>query len=314
MRIHFAALMLAMSPLAQASDPPPWAYLVTPPGAAPPIDDGSPRQVPGSEVRLTLSRLRDLHDAPDWHPGDHPPMPAVVAHGRKPDLAACGYCHMPNGLGRPENASLAGLPAGYILQQLADFRSGSRKSSEPRMRPPAAMIGVAKAVTDDEARIAAEYFSSLKMQPWVEVVETGTVPRTRVSGMLVPLEDGSSEPIGRRIVEVPRDPARTALRDPRSGFIAYVPPGSLRLGEALVNTGGEGKTKPCATCHGPDLKGLGPVPGIAGRSPSYVVRQLYDFQQGSRAGLWSSLMRETVVGLTEDDMIAIAAYTASLAP
>jgi cytochrome c553 len=57
--------------------------------------------------------------------------------------------------------------------------------------------------------------------------------------------------------------------------------------------------------------GLGPVPGIAGRSPSYMVRQLYDMQQGVRKGVWSDLMKPVVANLTDADMLAIAAYTAS---
>ena len=71
---------------------------------------------------------------------------------------------------------------------------------------------------------------------------------------------------------------------------------------------------PCGICHGPDLKGLGPIPGIAGRSPSYIVRQLYDFQHGTRAGIGSALMKPAVEKLMIDDMIALAAYAASLAP
>ena len=48
-----------------------------------------------------------------------------------------------------------------------------------------------------------------------------------------------TEPIGMRIVETPENPERTEmLRDPRSGFIAYAPVGSVKKGEALVKTGG----------------------------------------------------------------------------
>ena len=67
-------------------------------------------------------------------------------------------------------------------------------------------------------------------------------------------------------------------------------------------------------CHGADLKGLGPVPGLAGRSPSYSARQMFDMQQGVRKGPWSALMKAAVEKLTIDDMIAIAAYTASREP
>jgi cytochrome c553 len=266
-------------------------------------------------VALTLTQIRDLFVPPDWHPSDHPPMPGVVGHGRKPDTFACGYCHYPNGQGRPENSSLAGLSAGYIAQQIADYKNGLRKSSEPKMRPPSMMVDNAKNVTEEEVRISAEYFASLRYEPWIKVVETDTVPKTHVAGfMLVPLEGAGVEPIGQRIIEVAQDAARATLRDPRSGFIAYVPIGSIKRGEALVNTGGGGRTIVCGACHGRDLKGMGDVPPLAGRSPSYTVRQLYDFQSGARAGFLSPQMKESVAKLTVDDMVSIAAYTASLSP
>src|SRR4029453_878874 len=107
---------------------------------------------------------------------------------------------------------------------------------------------------------------------------TKTVPKTRIQGgMYLRLEGEETEPLGMRIIETPENVEHTeVLRDPRSGFIAYAPPGSIKKGEALVTNGGNGKTVACGTCHGPDLKGLGPVPGLAGRSPSYLVRQIYD--------------------------------------
>jgi cytochrome c553 len=79
-------------------------------------------------------------------------------------------------------------------------------------------------------------------------------------------------------------------------------------------TNGAGKTTQCGICHGADLKGLGPVPGIAGRSPSYLVRQLFDMQQGARKGTWSELMKPVVTKLTDEDMLNIAAYTSSRTP
>jgi cytochrome c553 len=313
-----AAITLGAAPFfAAPADPPAWAYPVNPPAAAAAAapDDGAAKRVPGSAIALTLPQTRDAFAVPDWRPADHPPMPEVVAHGRKPAVRACGYCHLPNGFGRPENSSLAGLPASYIVQQMADYKNGLRQSAEPRMGPPAAMLAVATAASDEEVRIAAAYFASVPPRPWIRIVETDTVPKTRVAGsMFVPIDDGGTEPIGRRIVEVPEDRARTELRDAGSGFVAYVPSGSVERGEALVTTGGNGRTIRCGICHGDDLRGLGPVPGIAGRSPSYAVRQLYDMQHGARHGLGSALMRAAVAKLTEDDLIAIAAYTASRLP
>jgi cytochrome c553 len=227
---------------------------------------------------------------------------------------ACAYCHLPNGLGRPENSSLAGLSAAYIAQQVADFKSGARKSSEPASLPANLMVAVAKAATDEEVKLAAEYFSALKPKPWIRVVETNTVPKTRVGGwMLIAAEPAGTEPIGQRIIEMPENLERTELRDSTSGFIAYVPVGSIEKGAALITTGA-GKTIPCGLCHGADLKGLGPVPALAGRSPSYIVRQLFDIQHGVRGGAWTELMKAVVTQLSEEDMVSIAAYTASRAP
>jgi cytochrome c553 len=310
------ATAMGAGALADSADPPPpWAYPVNPPGAQPAPDDGKLRHVPDSSAAFTLTQIRDLFNVPDWHPEDHPPMPGPVQHGPRPGVFACGFCHLPNGLGRPENSSLAGLPAAYIAQQVADFKSGVRKTSEPASVPIALMIGVAKGATEDEVKTAAEYFAALEPRPWIRVVETDTVPKTKVAGwMLVASQPAATEPIGQRIIEMPENLERTELRDSASGFVAYVPVGSIEKGEALVIAGAAGKTIPCAICHGPDLKGLGPVPALAGRSPSYIVRQLYDIQHGVRNGSWTELMRAVVGQLSEEDMVSIAAYTASRAP
>ena len=301
-------------------DPPPyWAFAVNPP--APPADASAKSDetalfhVPGSKLAFTLPQVHDFYNVPDWHPGNHPAMPAIVAHGRQPDVFACGYCHLPNGQGRPENSSLAGLSAAYIIQQLADFKSGARKSSDPDLKPVSNMIGVASKATDEEIQIAANFFAALKPKPWIRVVEAKFVPKTTVAGwMLVVSTPHEMESIGDRIIETPENLQRTELRDDSSGFLAYVPPGSLKRGKALVTAGANGKTIICATCHGPNLKGLKFVPSIAGRSPSYIVRQLYDMQSGARNGPNLAPMKPVVTSLSIYDIIDIAAYTSSLEP
>jgi cytochrome c553 len=316
-----AAAAVAAAQAPSATVPPPWAYVVPPPApagaaaAAAPADDGQQLRIPGSSVALTRTQLRDLFNPPDWHPENHPPPPEVVAHGRRPDVRACGYCHYPNGQGRPENASLAGQPVAYLMQQMADFRSGARASAEPTMRPPAFMAEIARAATVEEDRAAAEYFAAVPYRKWIRVVETADVPVMRVAGgVFVPAPGGAREPLGARIVETPEDVARAEVRDSSIGFIAYVPVGSVKKGEALVATGGAGRTVACATCHGADLRGLGPVPGLAGRSTGQTVRALYDFQRGTRKGPWAALMKAAVEKLTVDELMAIAAYTASREP
>jgi cytochrome c553 len=313
------ALVFAAGIPAATDAPPAWAYgtpPTPPPPAQPAPDDGSLKRLSGSTQQFTLTQIRDAFGPADWYPGDHPAMPDVVAHGRKPDVRACSLCHYPNGKGRPENAPVAGYPTTYFIQQMMDFKNGLRKSSDPKKANTNLMIGFAKSMTDDEIKQAAEYFGSMKWTPWIKVEETKMVPKTRLAGgMFLKLEGNEKEPLGDRIIETPDNAEATEmLRDCRSGFTAYVPPGSIKKGEALVTTGGGGKTTKCGACHGPDLKGLGPVPGIAGRSPSYIVRQMYDMQHGSRNGTWTQLMKPVVAKLTDDDMLAIAAYTASRMP
>jgi cytochrome c553 len=309
------AFALAGDTLAQGKEAPPaWAYPVNPPDLKVPPDDGTLRRVPDSAAAFTLTQVRDRHFSPVWHPQEHPVQPEVVARGRKPDVPACGFCHRADGPGGPENANLAGLPAAYIVQQAADFRSGARKSSVPK-RNIDQKQGIFQAATDAEVAEAAAYFSALKPRRIIKVVETDTVPKTFITANhLAAVKTGETEPIGQRIVEVPEDLERFMSRDTHAVFIAYVPVGSVKKGQELAASGGGGKTMQCAICHGPDLKGLGPIPGIAGRSTNYIVRQLYDFKHGSRAGTGSALMKATVEKLTVDDMLVLAAYLASLAP
>lgn len=294
----------------------PWAFVLNDPapeGMTSP-DAGEVVTVPGSALSLRRRDIRIDNGPPDWHPEGRTPMPEIVARGRDAALA-CGYCHLPNGMGKPENAGLAGQPEAYLVQQMEDYRNGLRHTGEMRMGPPTLMMGIGAATTPEDARVAAAYFASLPFRPHIRVVEADSVPVTRFAGWLHEVVDGGRmEPLGERVVELPDDLERMKLRDDAVGFVAYVPRGSLERGAALAGTGGEGRTVACAACHGPDLRGLGPVPALAGRSPSYLARQLYDFRTGSRNGLWSDLMDQTVAQLTHRDVVDLVAYLASLTP
>jgi cytochrome c553 len=319
----------AQPPAQEAAPPagnlPLWAYPVSAPAPLPVGDpaesNGEPAEhVAGSTAGYTKTQIANLFFVADWFPNSHPTMPPVVAVGRRPDVYACAHCHQASGLGRPENQSLAGLPAAYMEQQMADFRSDLRHSSEPRMGPQSRMIGVAKAVTPEEVKAASEYFASLKPRKWIRVVEADTVPVTRPAGwMLVAESGGAAEPIGERVIEVSEDFEQSELRSPASGFVAYVPRGSLKAGESLVRTGGHGRIMACGVCHGQNLKGqpmkgMGNVPSIAGRSPSQMARQLIDFRSGTRHGANSSRMRILASKLTNADIVEITGYLASLDP
>jgi cytochrome c553 len=299
----------------KAEEPPAWAFVVHAPDYKDPADDGKLRHVPGSKAAWTLTQLRDAFFAPDWHPEEHAAMPDVVSHGRKPDVMACGYCHRAEGTGGPENAGVAGLPADYIKQQMADFKNGARVGAVPTRGPQAAMVKVAKAAGDAEVAAAAAYFSAVKPRKIINVVETESVPKTYIAAwLLAPVNDREKEPIGHRIVEVAKDLEQFESRDTHSQFVAYVPSGSVAKGAALAKSNANGPMVKCALCHGTDLKGMGLVPGIAGRSPSYLVRQMWDFQHGARNGKLDGPMKLVVSKMSLDDFIALAAYAASLEP
>jgi cytochrome c553 len=207
------------APAQPAPHPLPWAYAVfdpEPPG--PPPDDTTPLHVPGSTQAFTMKQIRDTANPVDWFPQDHPSMPTIVAHRRSPNMnpwiGSCGLCHLPNGKGRPENAGIAGLPAGYILEQLADFKAGARKTADPGKKNTAVMTGNAGGITDQEAKDAAAYFASMKYTPWIKVVEVEKVPKVKnVGGFFVPIEGSDAEPIGNRIL-IPSSPRSIATRAP----------------------------------------------------------------------------------------------------
>jgi cytochrome c553 len=296
-----------------ASSYPDWAYAVPTPQneAHAPRDDGTQFTLPGSAGHFTRSQISGAGHTPpaDWYPQDHPPMPRVVAAGDAArSITACAACHYPNGKGRPQNGNIAGLNAAYLARQLRDMKDGKRKSAEPRKTNAFQMVGFAHAMTAAEIREATAYFAALPPTVRIKVVETKTVPRMRSQeGLWLPDPDGAREPIGERLIETPVDVAREQLRDPHAGFVAYVPPGVVAKGRRLA------ARLNCAGCHGERLTGAGDTaPDIAGRSPSYLARQLYDFQQGTRHGELSAPMRQVAVNLGAADLVNLTAYLASL--
>jgi cytochrome c553 len=311
----WASLILCLPAVAGAADAPPdWAYPATPQGYKPPPDNGQAKHVAGSTKAFTKKDIDDFFNPPDWFPNEHPAMPNLVQHGKQPIVHACDQCHLTTGVGHPESGNLAGLPAAYIVEQLGEFRNGNRVSSVAGRS--ANMITFSKGLTDDEVKEAAEYFASIKPYTWTRVVETTTVPATFVGegNMRFASPGNAKEPIGKRIIEVPEDMEGAEVRDPHSGFVANVPMGSIKAGEALATTGANGKTLQCSICHGADYKGIGNVPRLAGRSAIYIFRQLYDIQHGMRKGNAVALMQPVVAKLSQDDMLALAAYMASRMP
>lgn len=267
-------------------------------------DRKTPLHLPGSARAYSRDQLASM--VPDWWPQDHPPMPPIVGIGRDKAMP-CAECHFPNGAGLPHTASLTGLPAAYILEQLRAFRDGSRANDE--------MHAEALSVSGTDLQQAVGYFSGLHLaMARARVVETARVPKTRIeSWMLVPVPGTGSEPIGNRLIELPLDVEQLRLGDARARFVAYVPSGSLARGRLLASIGA-GTTTPCTACHGADLRGIADIPPLAGRSPTYLVRQLVQFALGGRHGPAALPMQQEVSHLTLRDMISVAAYAGSLKP
>lgn len=311
--LGLAAFAAGQTPSVPQSVPnglPSWAYNI-PDKDQPPVKP-LPKvvRVPGSSKEYDGATVTRNSNPPDWFPDEHPPAPRIVTGEGGATMMACGSCHFMSGQGHPESADVAAMPVDYFVRQMNDFKTGARKDAD-RMGP------IAKATSDEDVQAAAEYFAAIKPIPWVTVIETAMPPKTYIATggrhrLLSP--DGGTEAIGDRILEIPKDPMLTTLRDPHSPYIAYVPPGSIARGEELVKTSGAGKTVQCANCHGADLKGTSSVPRLAGLQPVYIARQLICMQNGARAGAGAAPMKKAVANLTEDDVIAISAYLGSLPP
>lgn len=285
------------------------------PSAKAPYDSVTMLRVPNSTRAFTMAQAKNYFGPPDWYPQSHPRMPASVARGRPGSIWACGYCHLPDGQGRAENATLAGLPESYIVGQVLAIRARTRRSAMAGWGPSTRMTEMADSVTDQELREAARYFSRLRAKPRFRVTERSEVPTTYEAGGLYSVRPGgATEPLGHRIIEVTDDLERHELRDAGATFLAYVPPGSIAAGRRIARAPSTTPVTTCITCHGVNLRGIGIAPPIAGRSPTYLFRQLLGFRSGSRGGPASMAMHDVASRLSVDDMIAVAAYAGSLRP
>jgi len=311
------ALLGATCSKAQSAVFPDWAYPPcdrTPRATA--SDTTRPLSVAGSQVRFAAADLARASITSDWFPLEHAKLPAVVAASHSDKKIACGYCHLADGSGRPENAKVSGLPVAYIIAQVRSIHTEERQPAKPGWAPSALMKDAIADLSDQEIAEAAEYFSRQRTKSHVRVLERAFVPQHAAScGIFIPA-DGRLRPLHQAILEMPIDAERFERRDPHTTYIAYVPKGSVDRGRQLAGSGDNGRTQPCAACHGADLRS-GPElegPPLAGRFASYLFRQLYGFQSGARAGDSAQPMQSVVAKLTQADMIDLAAYAASLTP
>lgn len=280
---------------AAAIAPPAWLY---PQNMAPetPANVATTITVPGSRVTADAAVLHDRAKAVNWFPNDQPPPPARVLKAPAGQFA-CAYCHMPNGVGHPQNISISGLPVDYVVAQFAAFRSGQRKAAQAGYIPNGSMTRVAGQVPDAELLDLARYYSRLPYRSLIRVREAALAPKVTASGLVWVRAPGPAEPIAGRIVELMDDPDDSIRHNPRGRTTAFVPPGSIARGRRIAADLG------CMACHTQMLGGWGP-----GRSHSYIVRQLLAIRNRARTDPGAETMQPIADQLSLDDMVAVAAW------
>lgn len=290
-----------------------WAYPVAPPGLPRP-DMTALHTAEGADpsIKLTMRQVGDSFGPPDWFPKEHGPLPAIVAHGEKPHVPACILCHLVSGGGHPESASVAGLSADYIVQQMHAFKDGDRQN----IRAPA-MIEMAYAISEKDLREAANYYAHIPRarQKWIRVVETSRAPASHVGAGGARFFDKGADtvPVAPDMIYEVAESEQIELRNDHVGFVDYVPMGSLAKGR-IVAMGNKGAMKSCGSCHGDDYRGHDQAPRLAGRGAYYLIRQLADMKAGNRKGAALGDMKQIIGKLSDADILNVAAYMASQKP
>ena len=290
-----------------------WAYPMQPPDFKPlPPDSVHTAEGADPSMKLTMRQINNGFGPPDWFPKEHAPMPDIVAHGQKPHVPACMLCHLPNGNGHPESASVSGLSVKYIIDQMHAFKNGDREN----IRAPA-MAEMAYAISEKDLREAAKYFAAIprSQQKWIRVVETSRAPANHVGGGGARFFDKGSEtvPVPPDMIYEVAENEQVELRNQHAGFVDYVPVGSLAKGR-IVAMGNHGQMRTCASCHGEDYRGHDDAPRLAGRGAYYLIRQLADMKAGYRKGPALGKMKDVVNKLSDADILNVAAYMASRTP
>jgi len=290
-----------------------WAYPIGPQGLKNPAPD-TIFTATGADpsIKYSFRQITDPFGPPDWYPKEHPAMPEIVAHGEKPHVIACILCHLPNGNGHPESASVSGLSVDYIIQQMHAFRDGDRAN----IRAPN-MTEMAYAIGEKDLREAAEYFSKIPraQQKWIRAVETSRAPANHIGAGGARFCDKGAEtvPVASDMIYEIAEGEEVELRNDHVGFVDYVPAGSLAKGRTVA-MGKRGQMRTCGSCHGDDYRGHEDAPRLAGRSAYYLIRQLADMKAGTRKGPALGKMKEIIGNLSDADILNVAAYMASQKP
>jgi cytochrome c553 len=134
---------------------------------------------------------------------------------------------------------------------------------------------------------------------------------TRPSGIMQPVAAALDEPAIARLA------AHFSAGAGRPAPPAAADPATVARGERIAAEGlPDAEAPACATCHGLRDGPANPqFPALAGQFAEFTRLQLQLFKAGARGGsAYAAIMEAVVAGLTEEDIAAVAAYYASLAP
>jgi cytochrome c553 len=110
----------------------------------------------------------------------------------------------------------------------------------------------------------------------------------------------------------------THFRDLNPKPLGGAPTELVATGKKIFQEGvPDAKIPPCATCHGPEAKGNGQFPRLAGQLYPYIIKVLTNWDkergQGGPANPdTSAIMQPIAHNLTDSQITAVAAYLSSL--
>jgi cytochrome c553 len=303
LRLVAAATIAACAPLVvhAAGEGLNWAYPVSPPAGTPNPEDAPPvGPVNEALVRTSYTGL--------------PQAPAIVATSKP---TPCVTCHLANGNGHPPTADVSGLSANYIVEQVHAYRDGQRVDKRTGR-----MVAVAKAISEADLTAAAEYYAAIgpERQEWIKTVVGTEVPKhyffVGPGGIAFKSPEGGTVPIPKgQVVVMSQDEDMVRVEDQlRGGFVQYVRPEQMQLGQRIIADGDGGRLARCSACHGADLKGQGDVPRLLGRQTLYIIRAMNDMRTGANKNPRAAPMAAVAARMTDEDIVGAAVYLASKAP
>jgi cytochrome c553 len=224
-------------------------------------------------------------------------LTAKLAPERAHHLAVtwCSACHGPGGIsGQATFPILAGQPAEYIVTELKYFHNLSQDE---------------RSVTHETQFEQWIYNITGWRKPYSSYLHSDdykydNAPRNeeRAWDFMKGVARDLDEPTMQALADYFSKQAPVAGRLGASGDIAH--------GKALFQDGDANRGLiACQSCHGPEAKGQGPIPRLAGQHADYVKIQLGFIQSGVRS---VDQMQALIANLNQKDFEDLAAYVQSL--